>query len=253
VRKASRATVLLAAVMMLLACGESPFASLGRRSSDWISEPTVITTTTVPVTVPTAIGSDILKWFNDTIVTTAPLDDPAAVEQEIFDRRAGDLYIQASRAEIVSLLPDVRFPATAPFLAEYVTSQVVFDNDGQLSSDPVATFGIWSSEPYTRSRSVAQMAVLEVASDPETAAAVQAPDADLSCARFADRSTEVCESLSIEGMPAWTLTADNGTTLVWFEENYRYELFGRTFVPLATLQQMAVESVALVELEPLAG
>jgi hypothetical protein len=41
--------------------------------------------------------------------------------------------------------------------------------------------------------------------------------------------------------------------LVWFEENYRYELFGRTFVPLATLQQMAVESVALTELEPLPG
>jgi hypothetical protein len=245
--------VLFAAVMMLVACGESTFASLGRRSSDWISEPTVITTTTVPITVPTVIGSDILKWFNDTIVTTAPFDDPAAVEQEIFDRRAGDLFIQASRAEIVSLLPDVRFPATAPFLAEYVTSQVVFDNNGELSSDPVATFGIWSSEPYTRSRSVAQMAVLEVASDPEAAAAVQAPDADLSCARFADRSTEVCESLSIEGMPAWALTADNGSTLVWFEANYRYELFGRTFVPMGTLQQMAVESVPLAQLEPLPG
>jgi hypothetical protein len=238
---------------MLLACGESPFASIGRRSSDWITEPTIVTTTTVPVTVPSVINSNVLKWFNDTIVTAAPLDDPGAVEDEIFDRRAGDLYIQASRAEIISLLPDVRFPANAPFLAEYVTSQVVFDNNGELSSDPVATFGIWSSEPYTRSRSVAQMAVLEVASDPEAAAALQQPDADVSCARFADRSTQVCESFSIEGMPVWTLTADNGTTLVWFEENYRYELFGRTFVPSTSLQQMAVASVSLAELEPLSG
>jgi hypothetical protein len=117
----------------------------------------------------------------------------------------------------------------------------------------VATFGIWSSEPYTRSRSVAQMAVLEVASDPEASVAVQEPDADLSCARFAERSTEVCESLSIQGLPAWALTAGNGTTLVWFEGTYRYELFGRTFVPLSTLQQMAVESVPLAELEPLSG
>jgi hypothetical protein len=41
--------------------------------------------------------------------------------------------------------------------------------------------------------------------------------------------------------------------LVWFEGTYRYELFGRTFVPLSTLQQMAVESVPLAELEPLSG
>lgn len=252
-RKASRATAFFAAAMMLVACGEAPFASLGRRSSEWITEPTIITTTTVPVTVPSVIGSDVLKWFNDTIVTTAPLDNPVAVEDEIFDRRAGDLFIQASRAEVIALLPDVKFPAAAPYLAEYVTSQVVFDRSGELSEDPIATFGVWSSEPYTRSRSVAQMLVLEVASDPEASAAVQAPDADVSCARFADRSTQVCESFSIEGRPVWSLTAENGTTLVWFDGIYRYELFGRTFVPVSTLQEMAVESLPLAELEPLSG
>lgn len=252
-RKASRATALFAAAVMLAACGDAPFASLGRRSSDWISEPTIVTTTMVPITVPSVIGSDILKWFNDTIVTTAPLDDPVAVEDEIFDRRAGDLFIQASRAEIISLLPDIRFPATAPYLAEYVTSQVVFDNTGELSHDPVVTFGIWSSEPYTRSRSVAQMAVLQVSSDAEASAALEEPGADVSCARFADRSTEVCESFSIEGRSVWSLTADNGTTLVWFDGIYRYELFGRTFVPMTALQQMTVESLPLAELEPLSG
>jgi hypothetical protein len=253
VRKASRSLALVATAALLFACGGAPFASLGRRSSDWISEPTIVTTTTVPITVPTVIGSDVLKWFNDTIVTTAPLDDAAAVEDEVFARRTGDLFIQASRAEILSILPELRFPATAPFLAEYVTSQVVFDNDGELSADPVATFGIWSSEPYTRSRSVAQMAVLEISSDPEASAAVEQPDADVSCARFADRTTTVCESFSIEGRPIWSLTADNGTTLVWFEGTYRYELFGRTFVPMQTLQEMAVASVALADLKPLAG
>ena len=252
-RKASRVVALFATAALLFACGGAPFASLGRRSSDWISEPTVVTTTTVPTTVPSVIGSDVLKWFNDTIVTTASLDDPAAVEDEIFARRAGDLYIQASRVEVLAILPEIRFPATAPFLAEYVTSQVVFDTDGELSHDPVATFGIWSSEPYTRSRSVAQMAVLEVSSDPETSAALQQPDADVSCARFADRTTVVCESFSIEERPVWSLTADNGTTLVWFDGIYRYELFGRSFVPLQTLQEMTVESVALAELKPLPG
>jgi hypothetical protein len=244
---------LLATAVLLLACGEAPFASLGRRSSDWISEPIIVTTTTVPTTVPSVVGSDVLKWFNDTIVTAAPLDNPVAVEDVIFARRAGDLYIQASRAEILAILPEIRFPAAVPFLAEYVTSQVVFGNDGELSADPVATFGIWSAEPYTRSRSVAQLAVLEISSDPEASAALQQPDPDVSCARFADRTTVVCESFSIEGRPVWSLTADNGTTLVWFDGIYRYELFGRTFVPLQTLQQMAVESVALADLEPLGG
>jgi len=253
VRKASRATALLVAAAVLVACGEAPFASMGRRSSEWISEPTIVTTTTVPVTLPSVIGSDVLKWFNDTIVTPAPLDDPAAVEDAIFERRAGDLYIQASRAEVISLVPDIRFPATVPYLAEYVTSQVVFDVNGELSHDPVVTFGIWSSEPYTRSRSVAQMAVLLVASDAEASAALEQPDADVSCTRFADRSTEVCESFSIEGRPAWSLTADNGTTLVWFEGIFRYELFGRTFVARSALQQMAAESLPLAELEPLSG
>jgi hypothetical protein len=253
VRKAFRPIALLAAATLLVACGEAPFASLGHRSSEWISEPTIVTTTTVPITLPSVIGSDVLKWFNDTILTTAPLDDPAAVEDAIFERRAGDLFIQASRAEIISLVPEVEFPATAPYLAEYVTSQVVFDVNGELSHDPVVTFGIWSSEPYTRSRSVAQMAVLQVASDAEASAALGQPDADVSCARFADRSTELCESFSIAGRPVWSLTADNGTTLVWYDGIYRYELFGRTFVTMSALQQMVVESLPLAELEPLSG
>ena len=66
----------------------------------------------------------------------------------------------------------------------------------------------------------------------------------------ADRSTEVCEAFQIEGRPVWTLTASNGTTLVWFDGSYRYELFGRSFVPLAALQQMAIESLPLGELAP---
>jgi hypothetical protein len=152
--------------------------------------------------------------------------------------------------EVAALLPEVKFPAAVPYLSEYVTSQLVFDNNGELARDPVVAFGIWSSEPYTRSRSVAQMAVLRVAFDPEASEEVLQPGADVSCARFADRSTEVCEAFQIEGRPVWTLTASNGTTLVWFDGSYRYELFGRSFVPLAALQQMAIESLPIAELAP---
>lgn len=249
-RKVLGAAVILCAVA---ACGQAPLSGLGGRSSDWIGEPTIVTTTTVGITVPIVVRAENLKWFNDTIVSDVPLDDPQAVAGAIFARRAGDFFIQASRAEIASVLPDVRFPATVPYLAEYVTSQLVFDNEGALAKDPVVTFGIWSSEPYTRSRSVAQMEVLRVAFDQETANALQEPDADVTCARFADRTTEKCEASQVEGHPIWTLTAGNGTTVVWFDGPYRYELFGRTFVPSAVLQEMATDTISLGELAPAPG
>jgi hypothetical protein len=240
-------TAALITFIFLSACGDAPFASLGERSSGWIGEPTVVTTTTVPSTVPVVISAEILKWFNDGLTGELP-EDPEAVKDAIFERRGGDLFVQASRAEIAALVPDLKFPSSTPYLSEYVTSQIVFDNDGNLSADPVAAFGIWSSEPYTRSRSVAQLIILRVSEDPEGAAEVADPGAEISCARFAERTTEVCAVATVEGKPVWSLEASNGTTLVWFDENYRYELFGRTFVSVTALQQMVGSLVPLAEL-----
>jgi hypothetical protein len=240
-------TATLIATILLAACGDAPFASLGQRSSGWIGEPTIITTTTVPTTVPIVISAEILKWFNDDLGGEL-VDDPEAIKTAIFERRGGDLFVQASRAEIAALVPDLRFPSSTPYLSEYVTSQIVFDNDGNLSADPVAAFGIWSSEPYTRSRSVAQMIVLRISLDAAGAAEVAEPGADISCARFSDRTTEVCAVTTVEGRPVWSLEASNGTTLVWFDGDYRYELFGRTFVAVAALQEMVNDLVPLADL-----
>jgi hypothetical protein len=240
-------TAALITIIFLSACGDAPFTSLGERSSGWIGEPTVVTTTTVPSTVPVVISAEILKWFNDGLTGELP-EDPEAVKDAIFERRGGDLFVQASRAEIAALVPDLKFPSSTPYLSEYVTSQIVFDNDGNLSADPVAAFGIWSSEPYTRSRSVAQLIILRVSEDPEGAAEVADPGAEISCARFSERTTEVCAVATVEGKPVWSLEASNGTTLVWFDENYRYELFGRSFVSVTALQQMVGSLVPLAEL-----
>jgi hypothetical protein len=237
----------MAAVFVLTACGDAPFASLGRRSSGWIAEPTIVTTTTMATTVPIVVDARILKWFNDEL-GGASLDDPEALKVAVFARRGGDLFIQVSRAEIMALLPNVKFPTSAPYLSEYVTSQLVFDERGDLADDPVAAFGIWSSEPYTRSRSVAQMIILSVSVDPETASEVAAPGADNSCERFAERTTEVCAVTTLGGRPVWSLEASNGTTMVWFDGEYRYELFGRSYVTQAALQEMAAEVVPLSEL-----
>lgn len=245
----SRRALFVAALVLFTACGDAPLQSLGERSSDWINEPTVPTTQPVVTTTPTAVPAERLLWANDEI-ETVNLDDPDALLAEVFSRRQGDRFIQASRFEIAAALPDVTFPDEAPIGAEWVSSQLVFDNDGSLATDTSAAFGIWSAEPYTRSRSVAQMVVLRVAIDPSVAEEIESGESEPSCARFSDRNTDSCEIIDVGGRPTWSLSASGSTTLIWFDSPYRYELFGRTFVSEETLLAM---SDGMIPLASLAG
>lgn len=222
---------------------------MGRRSSEWIGDPEVVTTTTIPSTAPEVVSSRELLWSNDSIVALN-LDDPQAVIAGVFARREGDRFIQASRAEIAAVLSGVSFPRTVPYGAEWVSSQLVIENSGLLSEDPAAAFGIWSAEPYTRSRSVAQMAILRVYIDPVNSAEVALPDAEISCARFATRGTEQCAIVSEGDLDLWRLISTAGTTIVWFGEPYRYELFGRAFVSVSALEKVAATVMPLADLMP---
>lgn len=246
------AVLVAATAVLLTSCGDDPLGSVGRRSSDWINEPTVATTTTVPVTIPTAISSAELAWSNDDIVNQS-LDDPAAAVAAVFARREGDRFIQASRAEITVALPGIGFPARVPFGAKWVSSQLVIESSGEVSDDPSAAFGIWSAEPYTRSRSVAQMAVLRVALDPETIAELAEATEPPSCARFSDRNTDSCEIVDIGGRPTWRLSAAGGTTFIWFDETYRYELFGRSYLKQEALLEMSEVLIPLDQLQPVSS
>ncbi len=231
------------------ACGESPLRAMGERSAEWINEPEVVTTTLPPVTTPRFVDIENLRWANGDIVNPN-IGDRAALIATVFERREGDRFIQSSRAEIATALPGVRFPAVAPYGAEWISSQLVIENNGTLSRDPTAAFGIWSAEPYTRSRSVAQMAILRVVLDPETAAEIAESGEDVSCARFADRATTVCDTLNLDGKQVWKLLGGGGVTLIWFSNDYRYELFGRDFVPASDLNAMVSSTILLAELEP---
>jgi hypothetical protein len=242
----SRRVLSVVVLMALAACGENPLESIGSRSSDWINEPTVPTTVAVVTTTPTVVAADRLKWANDGI-ESANLDDQAAVIQEVFGRREGDRFIQASRFEIAAALPEVAFPGLAPSGAEWVSSQLVIDNDGTVASDPSAAFGIWSAEPYTRSRSVAQMAVMRVSTDPVAAEEV-ASEPEPTCERFDDRTADECEVIRIGDRPTWLLGETGGSTLIWFNREYRYELFGRSFVPVPILREMSAQMRPLASL-----
>lgn len=234
-------------MVALVACGETPLDSIGWRSSEWINEPTVPTTVPVVVTTPTSVSVDRLSWANDDIVTE-DLDDLDALLAEVFARREGDRFIQASRFEVAAALPDVQFPGSAPVGAEWVSSQLVFSNDGTVADEPSAAFGIWSAEPYTRSRSVAQMIVLRVSTDVDAAAELASGEAEVTCARFADRTTDRCEVVQVGDEEVWMLSASGGTTLVWFDGPYRYELYGRSFVGSTILREMAAEMVPLASI-----
>lgn len=242
-----RRVSLLVLSCVVVACGGSPLESIGFRSSDWINEPTVPTTLAVVTTSPTVVPVERLSWANDEI-QTENLGDRAALVEEVFSRREGDRFVQASRFEISVALPNIAFPAEVPSGAEWVSSQLVFDNDGTIANDTSAAFGIWSAEPYSRSRTVAQMIVIRVAIAPEAAAAVESGDEEASCARFSDRTTEECEIIRVGERPTWLLKGSTGSTLIWFDEPYRYELYGRSFVPIGVLESMTAGMLPLASI-----
>lgn len=234
-------------LVLVAACGDAPLGTLGNRSAEWINEPTVPSTVPRVVEAPKPVDTKDLGWANDEILNTQ-FDNTDEFLAEVFGRREGDRFIQASRTEIAFALPGVMFPAQAPPAAEWVSSQLVFDNNGSLSVDPSAAFGIWSAEPYTRSRSVAQMAVLRVAMDDESGNEVF-DDNSAGCALFADETTQKCEHSESDGLHTWELTAPGGLTLVWIDRGYRYELFGRSFVPKSDLMVMRSNTIALSSLD----
>lgn len=251
-RNWSRLSALIAVALVVSACGDTSLAEIGRRSSDWINAPEVVTTTLPPTTVPLLADASILQWANDGIVSLNP-DDPETLIEEIFQRREGDRFIQASRAEIATVLPGVLFPSVVPTGAEWVSSQLVINNDGQLSDEPSAAFGIWSAEPYTRSRSVAQMATLTISNDLETATRVAEEGTEISCGAFSNETTTGCDALTVDGRPVWRLVSNGGETFIWFDDSRRYELFGRSFVPDEAMVAMVTDLALLAEVDPVSS
>ena len=46
----------------------------------------------------------------------------------------------------------------------------------------------------------------------------------------------------------WVLEEAGGSTVLWFDGSYRYELYGRSFVPVRALEEMSAEMVPLTSL-----
>lgn len=247
-RPLTPALLLVVLATVLTACSEDSLLDLGGVSSGWIGEVATTTTTTTTTAPSTTRVVEEATWVNDTLVESDGRGEPAEVLAVVFARSDGSSsFLQASRAEIAVVVPEVRFPRILPAAASFITSQLVIESQSlTLADEPTVAFGMWSVEPYTRSRSIGQVAVLNVATDASGSAAMA--DGDPTCDSFADRATTLCSVESVGEGPVWRLEAESGVTHLWYRGDFRYELFARAGVAEDILRRMVETLTPLPEL-----
>ena len=243
------------AVVLMAGCSDQPLADMGHFTQRWISSAPESTAVAPPATAPAPLGllatdgDQRVEWVNDQL-GEPPSVVPAEVVAAVWERsNKEDRFVQASRFEIAAALPGLAFPELIPQKVAFVTSQLVFDpSEGELSPDTMAAFGFWSVKPYSKSRSVAQLAVLTVAPAAEPAEPVVVdtigvpddPPGDTRCEHLAGGTVEGCKEMYLEdGCPAWSVEMSDGWRLVWSELGYEYDLFVRNASNIDLLAQMA--------------
>lgn len=247
----SFALLLMGVFVMLAACSDDSLMDLGGRSSDWIGEvatTAATTTTTAPILVHSALDAD---WINDEFGPPDSEMEEGRVLASVF-ARAGDSsqFLQASREEIALAVPDVQFPATLPVQVTHVTSQLVIESrELVLADDPTVAFGLWSVEPYTRSRSVGQTAILNASRDPAGVELAAAGNLEDVCSSLVT-GERVCSSEDFTTRPVWRLEDGGGVIHVWYADPFRYELQGLRGFDEALVHEMVDSVTPLRELLP---
>ena len=238
-----RRLMLVTLVAALAACGESPLEGIGDRSSGWLgsareSSP-VLSVEEQPVLrlVPAAQ----VRWWNDARFASSESLE-VSLETISARRNPGDRFAQASRREIAALFPDLEFPARIPAEVQSVTSQLVLAaSEATFEEGHIASFGLWTADPYTRSRSVGQLATITV-----YAGASEDPCASAGVG---------CETENVGARTVGLIERSTGETVVWSDTERTYELFVRA--PAVSAVHAMLESVApisqLVEAPQLGG
>jgi hypothetical protein len=211
--------ILLVVALAAGACSDSSLSDLGQRASGWIGEPESGPVQTDPSGQPAVVRSVEVDWVNDDAGGASLAGDPAAVVQAVIARSSGpERYIQASRLEIAAALPGLLFPDLVPPEVTAVTSQLVVASARDRLDDEVhAAFGLWTVEPYTRSRSVGQRGTFTVAGIA----------ADSACDRLAAGAVAACTTTTIDVFDVVRIDAESGQTWVWDDDTYEYQLFLR--------------------------
>lgn len=214
-----RSVFILVCALALSACSESSLSELGGRSSAWIGTNESATAEGPAVVQQDVVRSVEVDWVNDDLGSAASIGSPEEVLAAVVARTTGpDRYIQASRLEIAAALPGLAFPDLLPSEVTAITSQIVVaSNRERLDDEVFAAFGLWTVEPYTKSRSVGQRGTFTVTGmQPESA-----------CERFAAGAVAACTTETIGAYETVRIDAESGQTWVWFDESYEYQLFLR--------------------------
>lgn len=222
---------LVVLVVLLVGCGEAPLGGIGERSSGWLEthngQPPVSDRVELQP-VFELVPSAQVRWWNDDLSLES---DPSLVSLEAISsrRNPGDRFAQASRREIAAFFPDLEFPARIPADVHSVTSQLVLAaSEASFEGDHIASFGLWTADPYTQSRTVGQLATITVFAGANDDPCVVAG---------ADCTTEQV------GMRTVGLVARSaGETVVWSDRERTYEMFVRT--PAASAVPAMLESIA---------
>ncbi len=240
----NRLGVAIAVMALCAACGDTPLGDLGDRSSGWIDDVRITTTTASLESLPDVPGIIPVweaEWWN---MSLAPKSFPttAVVMAEVIERRTGaDRFVQASPFEVAAAIPGVEFPAQVPDDVVAITSQLVLAPDAnRLDDDQVAAFGLWTVQPYSQSRTLGQIGTLSVSRGP----------GDLSCLEDA-----TCELLAVgEDDVRRSIGADT-VIFSWTRDSWVYELslrpdstglvldMLRSLVPLRQILELELGSV----------
>jgi len=251
-KRVLRTTTAVVAIAVLgAACSDDALLDLGGRSGGWIGEvATTATTTTTTAPDPTRDASEV-NWVNDDLAPPPDPDaDPSAVLAQVFARTGGDSrFLQASRAEVAAVVPEVEFPEEVPAGVFYITSQLVIESRTlRLANDPTVAFGLWSVEPYTRSRSIGQLAVLNVSTDAVASEVANDPNTAPTCTAFAQVADRVCGIETFDDNPVWRLESESGVTHLWYQGVYRYEVTARSGVDEELIHTLARSMVPISQL-----
>jgi hypothetical protein len=203
----------LAVAVLCAACGETPLAELGGRSSGWIDEVRTASTEPSATTLPDTHGLVPVwevEWWN---IGLAPKSFPtvSAVLAEVVERRSGsDRFVQASPFEVAAAVPGLEFPARLPDDVVSITSQLVLAPDAnQLDDGQVAAFGLWAVRPYSQSRTLGQVATLAVSHD----------RSDRGCLE-----NGTCELLFVGDTDVRRSAGTDSIRFAWTTEAWEYEL-----------------------------
>lgn len=210
--------LMVAALIVLVAgCGEAPLAVIGERSSQWLGadRPQAVPASQTVEAPPdlALIPATRVRWWNDDL--SRPSDPPAVSLEAISSRRSpGDRFAQASRWEIAAFFPDLEFPARIPADVHSVTSQLVLAaSEASFSGDHIVSFGMWTADPYTQSRTVGQLATITV-----FAGVAEDPCAVVGANCFIEQ---------VGTRTVGLVDRSAGETVVWSDDERTYEMFVR--------------------------